>query len=246
MINIQINVDTVEEAQEAMRQLLIGTNEAGGVNIDLSGIPSILKEQNPLENVVYTDDHAKDPAVKQGTALDANSPELDADDYPWDKRIHSTAHSRNENGTWKVLRRPKVFGDDAAAWEAFIKRTRAELRGENPEEPVDDPKDVFGDNENPAAGMEGDSTTTTTKQETTITDEKKITTVGDVPVDFPTLMKFITSNNDKISVANVGVICTNFGLADLPALMKPENADLIPMIYNSALDIIANGVSDET
>ena len=238
MIEIKITGNTVEDIHVEMEAFLRGVSIDGDI-VDLSAIPAALKEQNPVEtditDQVYTDNHDSDGAI------------LDKDKYPWDKRIHSSAETFNTDGTWKLLKIPKIFNKDKKLWHEFIERVRAELRGEpeaddktpeqspttaeNPEV-TENPEDVFGNNENPAAGMQQ-------KEET-------VTTVTEAPTNFTELMKFITSHKDSVTIANVNDICNNFGLTDLPALMKPDNADMIPLVYNSILEIIANGVSNES
>ena len=192
-------------------------------------IPSILKKQNPIE----------ESAVKQGTGIDPETPDLDADGYPWDKRIHSTAHSTNSNGTWKVLRRPKIFGEDDEKWKAFIERTRAELRGEDPDATQEDPATVFGgdatggtkttetgtQSEDPAAGMTQEAEP-----------EAKAEDLGECPADFAGLMKFITTN--KLPIDKVTAICASMGMNTLMDLQK--NVNYIPMVYAGLVEL-ANG-----
>lgn len=187
-------------------------------------LPDMLKEQNPVG-----------PAVKQGTALDPETPEVDKDGYPWDKRIHSTAHSTNQNGTWKVLRRPKVFGDDDEKWQGFIERTRAELRGEDPDTPQDDPAAVFGggNTENPTPQENPSTNNGSAGQDDQKDPNEPTSTAG---ITFAELMKFVTSHKDKISIPKVNEICTNYGLNALSDLQKDDS--MIDIIYNDLINLV--------
>ncbi|RLD19443.1 MAG: hypothetical protein DRI71_11800 [Bacteroidetes bacterium] len=252
MIELKIvsnNADELRIVASALTQL---ANLADGLGYVTAAdeFPAFLKEQNPIETADVTNideisaaaKEAATAAVKQGTSLDNDIPEKDADGYPWDKRIHSTAHSRNQNGTWKVLRIPKVFDGDVEKWEGFIERTRAELRGEDPDTPQEDPATVFGgvgadpkgnmapeQSENPAAGM--------TNADTAATATATATAAADAISDFPTLMKFITSNGDKISVPKVNEICNNFGLGSLGDLQT--KTEWIQTIHAEIVKIVS-------
>jgi hypothetical protein len=240
---IKFELDTSTDSERVLTILANALLEIAGAPriTDLSALPPSLKEQNPIETDI-------DKSVTESRFVNQDIL-LDTDKYPWDERIHSGKHTKNDDGTWKLLRIPKSYKKDEVKWQAFIESVRTELRGETSEESttqaLDNPTDVFGNDENPAVGMEGEQTTTTT---TTTTAKTTTTDTSDntPPADFPAFMKFITSNKDKVNIANVNNICVNFGLSEVSDLMKPDNADMIPMIYNSVLEIIANGASDET
>lgn len=237
MIQLKIlsgNPDELRIIASALNQL---ANVAEGKGYVLAGdeMLDILKVENPVESSPAFMDNVNlpEPEVKQGTGLDPDTPEVDEDGYSWDKRIHSTAHSTNQNGTWKVLRRPKIFGDDNDKWLAFIERTRAELRGEDPDTPQEDPAAVFGggantenpepEQEDPAAVFGGVGPNP----------EDNPASVG---ITFAELMKFVTSHKDKISIPKVNEICTSYGLSALSDLQSDDS--MLDIIYNDLVNLV--------
>ena len=175
-------------------------------------LPPILQEQNPIEQPQQNTEQQTQHAVDKDTS-----------GYPWDERIHSTAHSRNQNGTWKFLRRPKKFDNDEPGWHTFIETVQSELRGEE----YVDPAVVFGSksaeqSENPAASVQEQSTTDTS---TDTTDT----------VDFATLMKFI-SGNDAVTVEKVGEVCNMCGHENIISLQK--DPEMIQMVYDEFVKIV--------
>ncbi len=213
-----------------MIELKITSNNGDELRIVAEALQELAKvadaEKDKRANIVarFRQDESKqtpdsqEKEVIQSTSLGDVSETVDADGYPWDKRIHSTAQSRNQNDTWKVLRRPKSFGDDNDKWLAFIEQTRSELRGEDPEAPKENPAEVF------------------TNVTNTPVVEPATENPSPVDVDFPTLMKLITSNQEKIPVSKVNELCTTYGLKDLSSLS--DNTSYIPIVYQHVEKLI--------
>ena len=227
MIELKItsnNPDELRIMASALTQLANLAEDKGYILPVNEEVPAILKEQNPVEP----------EEVSEVSEVSEDIPEVDADGYPWDERIHSTAHSRNGNGTWKLLRRPKKFGDDDIAWKIEIERVKTILRGES-EESQEDPASVFGgvsgdpkenekhtnadtstNSEDPAAGMEDNA--------------------GTVSMTFPDLMKFVTSNKAVLTMPVINTACDTYGLASLMALQSDDT--YIDFIYNDLLKVV--------
>ena len=54
-------------------------------------------------------------------------PFLDSKGLPWDKRINATTRKVNQDGTWAISRRLKLFGKDQASWQEYVKNMQEYL-----------------------------------------------------------------------------------------------------------------------
>lgn len=80
------------------------------------------------------------PALVPGdpTVTTGNEAEFDAEGYPWDERIHSSAKSKTAKGMWK--KRKNVDDAVRAAVEAELKGTPASAAPAQPVAPVEQPQ----------------------------------------------------------------------------------------------------------
>jgi hypothetical protein len=177
-------------------------------------------------------------------------PELDTAGLPHDNRIHSRTKSTENDGTWKVSRKPKEYADKAT-WLLFVDSVRAEsITPDAVIAPVDDiPTDapsVFG-----APVQEAVATPppppvqeVAPVQEAVATPppppvQEAVATPPPTPVQqvapaqqaaatvtFGELMQHITAN--KIGMDIVTATCVKHGVASLPVLSQRK--DLIPAV----------------
>lgn len=222
--------------------------------------PPVADTPTPVEPVIWT------PASESGSMVEepekrvrgAIFPEypvdnghgvmVDKNGHPWDKRIHADSKAVKSDGTWRIRRCPK--DQDKATWENYVEAVKVELTNTmSAPTPVTAPEVDDDDVAATAAGF-GNSTPVPTQEPVTVIPpvveapapvEPPVT---DAPVPtgsvttFQELMKYITTNRDKVDVQKVTEICQNHGIQGIPLLNS--RPDLIPTVY-SELEVIVNG-----
>jgi hypothetical protein len=147
-------------------------------------------------------------AVEKVESADApvEGVELDTNGLPWDGRIHSANKSTNADGSWRNSRKPKKFETDEE-WKQYIASVEAELKGA-------------------LSGVE--DTPPPPPVVETVEDTPPAT---DVSVKtFPELMKLVTSNAAKGSVAKVQSILAERDLGSLQTL-NTARPDMVSTVY---------------
>jgi len=199
---------------------------------------------------------------------------IDADDLPWDKRIHSRGKTRLADDTWRMARKPADKTDEE--WAEFVDGVKAELK-----QLMDIPV---------ATGEAGISIEDITQAETSPTlDELAVAdleqvepqpivlppiknpfeanpvvnsvtppvitppvtvtppvvappvtvtppTNSDVPNTFPLFMKWLTTNNKKLTSDMVNKVLNDNGVTAIPLLTS--RADLIPQIHAELVKLL--------
>ena len=163
----------------------------------------------------------------------------------WDSRIHSTGKTKNKDGSWKLLKKPKQYADDADGWKTYVAGVVAELTetstvitgdGTGETLPVIDESDITAYN----AGFGTAVTTTEVPAPAPAPAPTPAPTPVPVPVEkgFNDMMKLITSNADVVHIDQVNEICKKFGQEGLSAINTPECTALVPVIYDEIQALI--------
>ncbi|AFC22390.1 hypothetical protein F353_gp08 [Vibrio phage CP-T1] len=187
------------------------------------------------------DDTPPPPANDTGVELDVNG-------LPWDGRIHSANKTQNSDGSWRNARQPKNFDGD---WAQYIKEIEAELKaatGVTPPPPVDTetqddtppppPVDTEPQDDTPPPPVDSESQDDTPpppvdsepQDDTPPPPFGQTVTEPVKNVTFAELMKLITTNAGKNSVAKVQEIITELGLGSLQTL-NTANPGMVPTVY---------------
>lgn len=234
MIELKLIADTVPELHNIMREIL---NDSTQVEI----IPSVNKHMKGLQDEgILPSTCVNTPTVGAGatTATEAMNSELGLDtaNHPWDERIHSTAKTKNGDGTWKIVRRPKRFDANPLEWKVYIQDVLSELSGEpladstaientapvieteNPE-PQEDLNAAFGNGAN-------------------VQTTQPVMTTSSAPVDLTGFLLYMTSNSDKISTDQIIMICQTHGVPELMMMYEPAYSNVVPVIYSEVEAIV--------
>lgn len=216
MIEMKITANNVLDLHAQIRAMLPDQSPSTGPIID-----SIASEE-PKSNagVTVNPDGSMTIPAEDKTGLG-----FDSVGHPWDERIHSTARNKNNDGTWKIVRRPKRFDENPLDWKIYIKNVLAELDGtalndqvtetENPE-PQEDPATVFG---------QGGSAHV----------NQQTTTTSSAPIDLTSFLMYMTTNSDKITTEQVRAICQKYGVPELMVLYEPIMINDVPNMDHVAL-----------
>lgn len=167
--------------------------------------------------------------VDEGESQDdrAEGVELDTNGLPWDGRIHSANKTRNADDSWRNSRKPKKFETDEE-WKQYISTVEAELKGAISGETVAD------DTPPPPPVVETEPTPF--DQAVTVDVDDVPPPPSDVPErTFPELMKLVTSNAAKGSVAKVQQILTEMNLGSLQTL-NTARPDMVSTVYAKLSD----------
>jgi len=184
-------------------------------------------------------------AVEKVESADApvESVELDINGLPWDGRIHSANKTRNADDSWRNSRKPKKFETDEE-WKQYIESVESELKGalgntdDTPPPPVvetveDTPPpppvvETVEDTPPPPPVVE---TVEDTPFDQAVTADVPPPPATDVSVKtFPELMKLVTSNAAKGSVAKVQSILAERDLGSLQTL-NTARPDMVSTVY---------------
>lgn len=226
---MNINITIVTEGADAVEQLHKACNQIlNGYRVDDPAVviePSATTEPShppippnaqgtPLEEKKHVDG-----ATEQGgsteTTLSANAGvELDDDQLPWDKRIHTGKKTKNTDGCWKNMKIPKEYKGDSDAWHAYILEVKAELRAVNYDKPGETLHENPGESENPDPNNEFNPPAGQQKE-------------GGDPVTFDDVITFLATITDHSIVLDV---CEAIEIVNVFELeTKPE---LIPDFYS--------------
>lgn len=152
--------------------------------------------------------------------------ELDGNGLPWDGRIHSANKSRNADNSWRNRRQAKDDNRTIDEWKQYISTVEAEFKCAMSGETVAD------DTPPPPPVVDAEPT----PFDQAVTADVPPPPPSDVPErKFPELMKLVTSNLDKGSVAKVQQILSNINIANLPTL-KTARPDMVPTVYAKLSD----------
>jgi hypothetical protein len=210
----------------------IPSDDAFAANIMGNALLELAKRYDTMAPV--TEHKAPAPKTEPTSASKPRSTwtpdDRDAEFLPWDKRIHSTNHGKVADGTWRIVRRPKIFDqetDPEGAWTAYIETVKAELIAARDGDTVQE--------EAPITTQVEEAPITTQVEEAPITtqvEEAPITTFGD-------LMVMITGNIELITINDVNELCAEHGLTGVNDLAAGHD-DLIPVIAEEIRAIIHN------
>lgn len=159
--------------------------------------------------------------------------ELDINGLPWDGRIHSANKSQNADGSWRNRRQAKDDNRTTEEWKQYISTVEAELKGAISGDTVAD--------DTPPPPPVVDAEPTPFDQAVTAdvpppADDVPPPPPSDVPVKtFPELMKLVTSNAAKGSVAKVQQILTEMNLGSLQTL-NTARPDMVSTVYAKLSD----------
>ena len=206
-----------------------GANVAADVEDNTPPPPSDPKP--PVTDVVDEVESQDVPAV--GVELDTNG-------LPWDGRIHSANKSTNADGSWRNRRQAKDDTRTTEEWKQYIVSVEAELKGAlgntddtpPPPPPATDVSTPF-DQAVTADVPPPPATDVSTPFEQAVTAGLDVPPppATDVPVKtFPELMKLVTSNAAKGSVAKVQAILAQRDLGSLQTL-NTARPDMVSTVY---------------
>jgi len=142
--------------------------------------------------------------------VDSAAPDVDSAGYPWDERIHASSKARIADGTWRLKR-----GVD----DPLVQQIRAEYS-----KPALSSAPTIPEALRPAASVPPAPTEAPNAPVTAPVPPS----AADAALTFPALMKRITTAG--IQQAQVAAVVTQFGLAGVTDLMKPDNAAYLPMV----------------
>jgi hypothetical protein len=183
----------------------IPSDDAFAANIMGNALLELAKRYDTMAPV--TEHKAPAPKTEPTSASKPRSTwtpdDRDAEFLPWDKRIHSTNHGKVADGTWRIVRRPKIFDqetDPEGAWTAYIETVKAEL----------------------IAARDGD----------TVQEEAPITTFGDLMVMITGNIELITINDVNELCAEHGLTGVNDLAAGHDDLIPVIAEEIRAIIHN--------------
>lgn len=177
------------------------------------------------------------PDPKPEPVTDVVGVELDTNDLPWDGRIHSANKSTNADGSWRNRRQAKDDTRTTEEWRQYIVSVEAELKGALDSvmgTVQDDTPSVVAtvqDDTPPPPPPPATDVSTPFDQAVTADLDVPPPPATDVPVKtFPELMKLVTSNAAKGSVAKVQAILVERDLGSLQTL-NTARPDMVSTVY---------------
>lgn len=117
---------TPEHAPEELTETFTRTVSVGDESITETTVKqyqSTETHDEELEASVQSENTKYDEELEASTQQDDT---LDADDLPWDKRIHSRGKTRLSDDTWRLARKPNDKTDDE--WSAYVESVKSELK----------------------------------------------------------------------------------------------------------------------
>ncbi|AFC22685.1 hypothetical protein VchM-138_0006 [Vibrio phage vB_VchM-138] len=230
--------------QPSLKQALGCTQRLEPVSDDAPETDTTAQQYASLAKDGVIDDTPPPPANDTGVELDVNG-------LPWDGRIHSANKTQNSDGSWRNARQPKNFDGD---WAQYIKEIEAELKAATGVTPPPPPVDTEPQDDTPPPPPVDTEPQDDTPPPPPVDTEPQDDTPPPPPVDsepqddtppppfgqtvtepvknvtFAALMKLVTTNAGKDSVAKVHKIIADLGLGSLQTL-NTANPGMVPTVY---------------
>lgn len=227
-VGYRTDVDTTSTQYESLSA--DGANVAADVEDDTPPPPASEPTPDPKSEPV-TD------VVEQGESVDvpAADVELDTNGLPWDGRIHSANKSTNSDGSWRNRRQAKDDTRTTEEWKQYIASVEAELKGalgNTDDTPPPPPAAETAQDDTPPPPPPATDVSTPFDQAVTADlDVPPPPPADDAPAKtFPELMKLVTSNAAKGSVAKVQAILAERDLGSLQTL-NTARPDMVSTVY---------------
>lgn len=239
---MQISIDPRDELPSTLRAVAlllssIASDRDGGssviertVTVQAGDLSRTVTERGNLGNaatgageipppppLIDTANGASDTSTT-GTNNSANtssdSGELDSNNLPWDKRIHSSSKNKNQDGTWRYIR--VANADDKPAFEALKKSVEAELRAGSTAPAADAPPPPP-----PPIIVTGQSDVTTTTSDLTPPPPPPLAEQqADTPSATQVTMQQVFSRANKMPIEQRNMALEAVGLASMTEFLK--------------------------
>lgn len=227
----RVEPDTTVQQYESLAK------DGANVEVHVETVADDTPPPPPVQDVPKSQD-AGNVEVKDESAVDhVEGVELDINGLPWDKRIHSANKSQNSDGSWRN-RRQGNFEGTSEEWKEYIATVEAELKGaingvdDTPPPPSPVVEQVQDDTPPPPPPVVEPEMTPFDQAVTAGLDVPPPPPMDeDVPArTFPELMKLVTSNAAKGSVAKVQAILLERNLGSLQTL-NTARPDMVSTVF---------------
>lgn len=222
-MEVKVDASELREVVEEIKQDIVSQEMVESGNGDITE-EAVSGEAPEIVNA-SDDTPPPPPVVEEQADIPPPPPPVVEEDgqIPWDERIHASTKAMNNDGSYKLRRKPN--GMEKAEWDEYVQSVIDELKGDGEPsgEEVAGAFNASDDTPPPPPVVEEQVDTPPPPVNETTSDE---------PVSFPKFMKMITGapGDRKANLEVVNSILPQYGVEKL-ALLNSSAKDQLPEIY---------------